>query len=91
MRVSCEIEIDAVLREENLIVVFRNIRLRIILMGAMPSGTTVKIVYSPKNDWSSTHIEEGFTHIREGKSRRCCVGDKVDVIPCRAGYFVPGY
>ena len=50
MRVSCEIEIDAVLREENLIVVFRNIRLRIILMGTMPSGTTVKIVYSPKND-----------------------------------------
>ena len=50
MRVSCEIEIDAVLREENLIVVFRNIRLRIILLGAMPSGTTVKIVYSPKND-----------------------------------------
>ena len=26
----------------------------------------------------------------KGKGRRCCLGDKVDLIPCRASYFAPG-
>ena len=24
---------------------------------------------------------------REGKGRRCCLGDRIDSIPCRASYF----
>ena len=35
-----------------------------------------------------------YTHRRriktEGKGRRCCLGDRINSIPCRAIYFVPG-
>ena len=27
----------------------------------------------------------------EGKGRRCCMGDRIESIPCRAGYFAPGW
>ena len=27
---------------------------------------------------------------KEGKGRRCCLGDRMDSIPCRAGFFAPG-
>ena len=27
---------------------------------------------------------------REGKGRRCCLGERIDSIPCRASYFAPG-
>ena len=27
---------------------------------------------------------------REGKGRRCCLGDSLDSIPCHPSYFAPG-
>ena len=27
---------------------------------------------------------------RKGKCRRCCLGDRIDSIPCHASYFAPG-
>ena len=34
------------------------------------------------------HIEE-IEYRREGKGRRCCLGDRIDSIPCQTSYFVP--
>ena len=28
---------------------------------------------------------------REGKGRRCCLGDRIDSMYCRASYFAPGW
>ena len=43
--------------------------------------------------WFSSSI--GFSSCikdsREGKGHRCCLGDRIDSIPCRACYFAPGY
>ena len=35
-------------------------------------------------------IEEGFIQkIRQGKGRRCSLGDRISSIPCRASYLTP--
>ena len=34
--------------------------------------------------------EEGLKTEGKVKGRRCCLGDRIDSIPCRASYFLPG-
>ena len=41
------------------------------------------------NIWPS-RAPEGYKDRREGKGRRCCLGDRIESIPCRASYFAPG-